>query len=550
MVFHYSGHGGQIQDMNGDEEDGIDETLVPWNSERAEDDIIDDEIYQLIIELNEKTPHVTLIMDSCFSGTVAKSGLGMPRLVERPVTPASTVGTNGDYDKDGIYTLLTGCESQQRSYEFNAPTGETHGALSYHFVKAVEEKAKQGKLATTYRDIMDLIKQRVSAVRPQTPVLGGTLDDKFVFGDDSAIADPHLVVTLLENDLVQLPMGESTGNGLGDRVAFYSPATKTFEKGQEIATGKVISAGAFESTVRVEGNVEILEGARAVVTEQRYRNSKVTVFLDTKGMAYNDIATSISSVNNEDAIKSIRKAISNDGFLGNVVNFVENEQEAMVVVTVINTGHIAILLNGELQTSFAKRLQNGQPVYEDKVRVDSNDREDRFVDLLMFWIKWEKLRRLTNVSNQQVVFSIDGANGSDVTNGSLKFLDRTIATISIENKGARPLFYSILDVSSDGTIAQLWPSNGNAEQLLPGVPVKRKIKLFVPASRQRVVDHIKLMVFEKNVNTWFLTTDAAPRSDFRAMLPFYDASNVTIKGGQAVETESWTAKTQMIVIEK
>src|SRR5947199_10096084 len=48
VVFHYSGHGSQMTDREGDEPDGKDETIVPYDSGRRElpnRDITDDEIY-------------------------------------------------------------------------------------------------------------------------------------------------------------------------------------------------------------------------------------------------------------------------------------------------------------------------------------------------------------------------------------------------------------------------------------------------------------------------------------------------------------------------
>lgn len=35
LFFHYSGHGGSVPDDDGDEEDGMDETLVPVDHEQA-----------------------------------------------------------------------------------------------------------------------------------------------------------------------------------------------------------------------------------------------------------------------------------------------------------------------------------------------------------------------------------------------------------------------------------------------------------------------------------------------------------------------------------
>ena len=45
FFFHYSGHGGRVQDMDGDEDDGFDETIYPVDHDQYEDDsgqIVDD----------------------------------------------------------------------------------------------------------------------------------------------------------------------------------------------------------------------------------------------------------------------------------------------------------------------------------------------------------------------------------------------------------------------------------------------------------------------------------------------------------------------------
>jgi hypothetical protein len=52
LFFHYSGHGSQVVDHSGDEEDGLDETICPVDFKSA-GQIIDDEVnykYILYIE--------------------------------------------------------------------------------------------------------------------------------------------------------------------------------------------------------------------------------------------------------------------------------------------------------------------------------------------------------------------------------------------------------------------------------------------------------------------------------------------------------------------
>ena len=66
LLLSYSGHGGQVDDVNGDELDGQDETWVLWDRQ-----LIDDELYALWSRFAGGVRIVTL-SDSCHSGTVVR----------------------------------------------------------------------------------------------------------------------------------------------------------------------------------------------------------------------------------------------------------------------------------------------------------------------------------------------------------------------------------------------------------------------------------------------------------------------------------------------
>ncbi|MFO0728077.1 MAG: caspase family protein [Myxococcota bacterium] len=66
LFLTYSGHGGQTADVNGDEEDGQDETWVLWDRQ-----LIDDELYALWSQFKEGV-RIVMLSDSCHSGTVAR----------------------------------------------------------------------------------------------------------------------------------------------------------------------------------------------------------------------------------------------------------------------------------------------------------------------------------------------------------------------------------------------------------------------------------------------------------------------------------------------
>lgn len=69
LVFHFSGHGSQQRNYNGDEVDGYDETLCPIDFE-TRGMIVDDEINAVIVKPLPHGVKLHAIIDACHSGTV------------------------------------------------------------------------------------------------------------------------------------------------------------------------------------------------------------------------------------------------------------------------------------------------------------------------------------------------------------------------------------------------------------------------------------------------------------------------------------------------
>jgi len=67
IIFHYSGHGYQVPDDNGDEIDGMDEIFLGHTMR-------DDYIWDNLVSLLPKSAHIISFMDACHSG----SGMDMP----------------------------------------------------------------------------------------------------------------------------------------------------------------------------------------------------------------------------------------------------------------------------------------------------------------------------------------------------------------------------------------------------------------------------------------------------------------------------------------
>lgn len=86
MVYiHFSGHGQQITDVNGDEDDGWDEAWIPYdamfaysNSYKGEKHLIDDEIALWMSKIRNKigaSGSLLLVVDACHSGDSSRDAI-------------------------------------------------------------------------------------------------------------------------------------------------------------------------------------------------------------------------------------------------------------------------------------------------------------------------------------------------------------------------------------------------------------------------------------------------------------------------------------------
>ena len=84
VYIHFSGHGQQITDINGDEEDGFDEAWIPYDAQFAytkgkyegHNDLVDDELNGYLHRLREKIGKdgkIVVVADACHSGSGSRA---------------------------------------------------------------------------------------------------------------------------------------------------------------------------------------------------------------------------------------------------------------------------------------------------------------------------------------------------------------------------------------------------------------------------------------------------------------------------------------------
>lgn len=191
VVVQYSGHGSFVPDEDGDEPDGTDECLCPYDV-RAKGPITDDELFELY-SARPAGVRVLMISDSCHSGTVARfapittpptaKGKHPPQRKVRFLPPAAylprreaaRLGTSRRLRRSsppGRYAslLLAGCQDTEYSYDA-CFEGRPNGAFSFVALRAL------GSLppGATYAQWFGLIRQSLPSQQyPQTPNLYGS----------------------------------------------------------------------------------------------------------------------------------------------------------------------------------------------------------------------------------------------------------------------------------------------------------------------------------------------------------------------------------------
>ena len=130
LFFHFSGHGSQTKDLDGDEDDGMDETLVPVDFKTA-GVIADDDIFELMVRNLPAGVRLTAIMDCCHSAS----------LMDLPFSFVS----NGDMNRRhmsagrglhmrqsrGDVVMFSGCADDQKSADVSNTSSGFEGNSTY-----------------------------------------------------------------------------------------------------------------------------------------------------------------------------------------------------------------------------------------------------------------------------------------------------------------------------------------------------------------------------------------------------------------------------------
>lgn len=276
IIIHFSGHGQQIEDLNGDEPDGLDEALVGYNAPMRfpangkynfEEHICDDDLAVWINDIQKvigKDGQILVNIDACHSGSATRGddlvrGDAEP-CVSSKFDPSKKVNTHtkgfGVENKtnqttengEGKLVVISGSRAQENCYETTDDNGTKLGTLTLAFCKSFVQVDSN----TTFHSLFTRIMSTMAGINlRQTPTLEGDVDYKIFNGKLSPQKPYYELVDKREDTILVINAGSMSNIEIGDRIGFYSPYSNYSINHPEVS-GTVINTNPFFSEVALD----------------------------------------------------------------------------------------------------------------------------------------------------------------------------------------------------------------------------------------------------------------------------------------------------------
>ncbi len=383
VVFHYSGHGRrrkaklrkntELRPTDGEKFDrsegsGFDSTLMPSNTgpyPHPHLDITDNTINNWLERLTAITPNVTLIFDSCHSGTVTRGGgdvkIRTVRADDRTplelegstpdegqlnAGPKAKMGKSGWLPLSDRYTVIAGSRDSETSKETDVSSGSPfnrHGALSYHLSNAL----LQAVPGTTHRDVFEVAGGNVTAwYSTQHPQIEGALDRE-IFGTREVPPMKFIPVISVNGDRAVLGGGAAHGLRNGSVWDIYPQGTKQSEGTPTVGSMTIEQVEPLTSQARiVSHDGEVSKHCRCI---ERNEGAEANALQINNTASSLDIEFNIFRVASNGELEP-----ANDGLefnTGERLAFeVINKEERAVFVSILHFG-----LNGSIKLLYPRR---------------------------------------------------------------------------------------------------------------------------------------------------------------------------------------------------
>lgn len=468
VYIQFSGHGQQKRDFDGDETDGLDECIVPYDSPKkfqkgvyeGQNLITDDELGSSLRSIRSKigsNGQLLVVLDACHSGTGTRGFGGKARgtseamadpdyLKNRQIN-SNSQDNNELQRRDNLsvanlapMVAFFGSAQNQLNYEMTTESGEHYGSLSYALAKGLANATPD----ESYRGLFDKIRLQMSTIAPlQSPQSEGDLDLEIANGKLLKKPTYYKAFKVNSESEFVIRAGELHGLLSGSEIGLYPTETRDLSTAKSIATGKITKCFPSESVITLSTPVavDIIKSAWIFITEKSMGDLIITV---TNKVNHPEIAKAINErifskpfvkmeaqnpklIIQEDATSKSIVMVSFDGYTIDSIPFQVN-------------GYTDLIIN-RLTQSIRKYL-HGEFIR--KMEIEGSDIKVTFkiipVDSITDENDYDNLKAL----------QVDASSGKKMKlKSEFKFL--------IINEGVKPAYFTILDLQPDNAFTILIP---------------------------------------------------------------------------------------------
>lgn len=483
IVFHYSGHGQQMRDLSGDELDGRDETIVPFdapikfvkNEYEGERHLSDDELELLLGELRLKlgsSGSLTVIFDACHSGTATRgAGMAPARGTDIFMGPPDWKGKQGrdstTYDTEvksrgsgeqdlAPMVLFSGASADQLNYETYDEQGNSVGSLSFALSKILLNVSK----SSTYQEVFDQVRIEMSVLAPrQTPRIEGAVN-QVIFGGHGVNKPAYFLNSqVIDGKTSILNAGTLSGLYNKSKVALYPAGIEDISKSEPLSRGLIANANLINCDVLWEKELdpEVIRKGFVYLISQNYEGLKIRVDLQV----VDDSSLLYSLQKNIQPYQNIIE-VTNRAAQIVIAKSAQKTRGAEMLEVVTNNNEVimteSILANTELVSSKVVRtlLQYTQAQFLRELNTQNPEISLEIHLIPITEVEWQTTGEGRYKKTRLVEKGRDSI-GSKMVNGMIELDSGDHFKIQIKNTGNDVAYFTLIDITSDNEVAVVIP---------------------------------------------------------------------------------------------
>ena len=470
VFIHFSSHGVQLEDDNGDEVDGLDEAIVPYGARYSRndstfktladgyirDDLFGEKMTLLRNKLGKKGD-VLVSIDACHSGSGTRGGIALVRGDNEPMVSKNfdskklmlkdvagvfkdSNGTRLSADA-ATYVVISGARAQELNSECLDDQDNPVGSLSYALSKSLNLLNEK----VTYRGLFARIEDVMLEKSPgQKPVIEGDGINRNLFGGDVQLQLPYFKVNKVSSNShsVIINGGTLSGVTIGSVISFYPDNTTDTVGKKPLQKGIVDHANSFEAQVKLDmEDTSLLKKIPwAFVSEMQYGKDTLMLSIDSL------------KVSEAGAIKESLKLMKQVRFNAKCDLYLERSANGKGYSLRYPGSGVLFADNLEPEGEFSikeaiKRFERYSYLRNLRCKDDSIDAKVELVFLKSdSTIDEQKMNERSKFGSSRIIGSTASFTGD-------------VVYLKVANTGLKKCYVNIVDISANGVISPVIPNH-------------------------------------------------------------------------------------------